>query len=509
MNILVTIDANYVPQTAVLLRSLLHSNPDEFFTVYVAHSSLTDRDFEKIGDGIDSNRCVVVPVPVSESLFSGETVLGRIPKETYYRLFAIDFLPEDVERILYLDADTVAINSLRPYYDLDFGGSLIAASSHTFGLVEFINRVRLKSKGRKYVNAGVMLMNIQGMRICGITTEDIRRYIKANAKKLILADQDVINALYGDRILQVDPRLFNLDEKVFMQHGGQIDLDWVKANTAVVHYNGADKPWNPNYSGRLAIFYERHSEGLDLPREEAGAPESGRSEKKGQTGGRKKKIIAGIVLVSILAALAAAYLMTGKQLLEFFKDSSGIKVWLDGFGVWGRIIFIAVRAFQTVIKIIPAEPLEIGAGYAFGTWGGLLFCMLGTLAGSLIIIMLAKIFGAKLLNLFVPAKKLRSFAFARDSKKLTAALFVMYLIPGTPKDLFTYMAPFLPMKISRFLLITGIARIPSILMSTWIGEELTEKNYIAAAVIFAATLLISGVYMLVSKNRAAAAKSNA
>ena len=154
-----------------------------------------------------------------------------------------------------------------------------------------------------------------------------------------------------------------------------------------------------------------------------------------------------------------------------------------------------------MIKVIPAEPLEIGAGYAFGTWGGLLYCMLGTMLGSLIIILLSKVFGAKLLNLFVPAKKMRSFKIMRGKKRLEATLFILYLIPGTPKDLFTYMAAFLPMKTSRFLIITGIARIPSIVMSTWCGAELTRGNYITVAVILIVTFLISGAYMLIRRRR--------
>ena len=501
MNILVTIDANYKPQLVVLLKSLLSSNPDDSFTVYVAHSSLTASDFENISAGIDPERCAIVPVPVSDTLFSGDPSLDRIPKETYYRLMAIDFLPDDLERILYLDADTVVINSLRPYYNIDFADGLIAASSHVFGLMELVNRVRLKTKGGKYINAGVMMMNIKGLRECGITKDDICGYIKVNTRKLILADQDVINALYGDRIVQIDPRLFNLDEKVFMQCSGEIDLDWVEANTAIVHYNGADKPWKPNYAGQLALFYERYSNSADIKQSGAETEQSARTEQKNHSGSHKKKIIAIIAIIAVTTGCATAYIMTGKQLFEFLKDPSAVKSWLDGFGIWSRVIFAAVRAFQTVIKAIPAEPLEIGAGYAFGIWGGLLYCMLGTLIGSLIIIMLSKVFGAKLLSIFVPAKKMSDFAFMRDKKKLGMALFIMYLIPGTPKDLFTYMASFMPMKISRFLLITGIARIPSILMSTWIGEELTQRDYITAAAILAATLLISGTYIFIRKKR--------
>ncbi|MCL2089270.1 MAG: VTT domain-containing protein [Oscillospiraceae bacterium] len=490
MNILVTLDKNYIPQLKVMLTSLLCGNPDEDFAVYTAHSSLTEDDFDDIRAAV-SSRCRVIPIAISDTLFSSDPVLSRIPKETYYRLLAIDFLPEDVERILYLDADTVVINPIKPHYDIDFGDNLIAASGHVSGFVDAFNRRRLKMpKGTRYINAGVMMMNIKGLRDYPVTTEDIFSYIKANAKKLMLADQDVINALYGDKIILIDPRLFNLDEKIYISNSTQIDLDWVRANTAIVHYNGSQKPWKPNYNGQLACFYEKYSQGLNLPPTES------------KTGTAKRTAVI-IAMVAIVAVCAAVYLLAGKQMVEFLTDPVQVKSWLDGQGVWANIIFVAVRAFQTVVKIIPAEPLEIGAGYAFGTFGGLLYCMIGTMIGSFVIILMAKIFGPKLLGIFIPAKKLNSLAFLRNRKKLEVTLFVMYLIPGTPKDLFTYMAPFLPMKISRFIIITGIARIPSIVMSTWIGSELTRQNYITAAAIFIASLVISGVYIVVSRNAAA------
>jgi len=203
--------------------------------------------------------------------------------------------------------------------------------------------------------------------------------------------------------------------------------------------------------------------------------------------------IAGMALAA--ASFAVIYYLFGKQLLAFFSDPVEVKAWLDQFGVWSKIVFVAIRAFQTVIKIIPAEPLEIGSGYAFGTWGGLFYCMLGTFIGSLVILLLMKIFGVKLLYLFVSKEKIESYAFLKDNKKLGTTLFFFYLIPGTPKDLVTYLIAFTPMKKSLFLLITSIARIPAIVTSTWCGAKLVEQNYKMAAAIFIVTTVVSVIAM--------------
>ncbi|MDR1629097.1 MAG: glycosyltransferase family 8 protein [Oscillospiraceae bacterium] len=272
MNLLVTLDANYVPPLTVLLTSLMHSNPMEVFTLYVAHSSLTENDFAKMAAVVDERRTSIVPVRVPEALLNDAPVLSRITKETYYRLLAIDYLPREVERVLYIDPDAVIINSLEKFYNIDFGDNLIAGSSHVIGFWEKLNQRRLHlPKNAKYINAGVMMMNLKGLRACGITTDDIFAFISANAKRLYLGDQDVINTLYACRILHIDPCLFNLDEKIFAYYSNEIDLSWVEEHTAVVHFNGKEKPWKADYEGQLGYLFERYNSGL------VKIPESGKA----------------------------------------------------------------------------------------------------------------------------------------------------------------------------------------------------------------------------------------
>lgn len=201
--------------------------------------------------------------------------------------------------------------------------------------------------------------------------------------------------------------------------------------------------------------------------------------------------IGAIVTSSIfILSFIFCYIKFGTELLDFISDTEKFKSWLNSFGNLGKLIFVAIRAFQTVIKIIPAEPLEIGSGYAFGIWGGLFFCMLGTEIGSLIIIAITKIFGIKAVNLFVGEEKINSLSFLQNKEKLSASLFIIYLIPGTPKDVITYLIGITDYNIWKFLIITGIARIPSIITSTVCGAALGEKNYMLSAVIFISTVVV-------------------
>lgn len=216
---------------------------------------------------------------------------------------------------------------------------------------------------------------------------------------------------------------------------------------------------------------------------------------------RKVQLLQRVGAVSACLIMAGVfgyfYLRYGKQLYEIFGNTESLKAFLAQFRGFDKWVFVAIRAFQTVIKIIPAEPLEIGSGLLYGTWGGLALCILGTMIGSFVIISLTRVFGKKLVSAFIPIEKIESLGFLKDEKKVYYTLFFIYLIPGTPKDVLTYAAALTKLDMKKFLLITGIARIPSIITSTWCGQEILNKNYTLAIVIFAATGILSVVCSLI------------
>lgn len=216
---------------------------------------------------------------------------------------------------------------------------------------------------------------------------------------------------------------------------------------------------------------------------------------------RKEKVtlIKKISAVALIGAVAITSLtlciLYGKPLLEFVSDTEGFRAWLDSKGAAGPLIFLAIRTVQTVVKIIPSEPFEIGAGYAFGTWVGCFYCMLGTFLGSLIIIGFTRKFGMKMVHLFVPQKKLESLKFLQQAEKISALLFVIYLIPATPKDVITYFVGVLPIRIPVFLLLTTIARFPSVISSTICGSALGDRNWWLVIGVYAATVILGAVGM--------------
>lgn len=265
-HILVTLDRNYLKVLSVMLYSLSQSDPEGVYTVYVVNNTLTEEDFASLSALLPRTELVNVRVP--EDLLQNAPVSDRYPTEMYYRLFAARYLPQQLERILYLDPDLVVLHSLRSLYQIDFDGKLFAAASHiesrTF---RELNRRRLHlSEHAKYLNSGVMMMNLALLR--KESPQTIIDYIQSHKATLLLPDQYVLNALYADRTVPLDPLVYNLGEKylrlknLHLPPAEKLTLDWVRSNTAIVHYYGRNKPWKEHYRGSLGIFYHEWEQQL-------------------------------------------------------------------------------------------------------------------------------------------------------------------------------------------------------------------------------------------------------
>lgn len=262
IKLLVTLDDNYVPPLQVLLTSLHTSNPGERFTLYLMHSSLSAEALTEVEALCERYGIGLRPVAVGSGLFENAPVTKQYPQEMYYRLLTPQLLPGDVHRVLYLDPDTLVINPLRPLWETDLGDCIYAAASHKgkTELVAGINQVRLGTES-KYFNSGVLLIDLDAARR-EVVPEEIFAYVERHARELVLPDQDVLNALYGERTLELDDAVWNYDARNFntylLRSGGECDLDWVLSHTAILHFCGKSKPWQPGYLHRFGVLYKHY-----------------------------------------------------------------------------------------------------------------------------------------------------------------------------------------------------------------------------------------------------------
>ena len=134
---------------------------------------------------------------------------------------------------------------------------------------------------------------------------------------------------------------------------------------------------------------------------------------------------------------------------------------------------------------------------------GTILCIIGCVIGSALVFLFVRRFGVKLVEVFFPREKIRSLRFLQDSRRLNLLTFIVFFIPGTPKDLLSYFIGLTDMKLGTWLLITAVARIPSIVTSTVTGDALGLKDYQFALIAFGVTLALSLAGILVYRRLSA------
>ena len=211
---------------------------------------------------------------------------------------------------------------------------------------------------------------------------------------------------------------------------------------------------------------------------------------------RHRKMLWILALMIFVAFCGLTGWLVGVPMVRLAGDPTAFQTWVDGFGVWSRLIFVGMVYLQVIVALIPGEPLELAAGYVFGILEGSLLAMAGILLGSLTVFALVRRLGPKFVEVFFPQREIKRLSFLKDPRKAKVLAFILMTIPGTPKDLLSYFAGLTPLKTRQWVLIVLVSRIPSLLTSTISGGLAGQENYILSAVVFVITLAISGVGIL-------------
>lgn len=210
----------------------------------------------------------------------------------------------------------------------------------------------------------------------------------------------------------------------------------------------------------------------------------------------QKRWIAGIGIALFLLLSLLICWFAGRPLIQFAREPELFRQWVDRQGIWGPLLFMGMVILQIVVAVIPGEPLEIAAGYAFGALEGTLWCLLGAFAGRVMVFLLVRRFGARAVEVFFPLDKLQSLRFLQNERRLTFWVFLLFFLPGTPKDVLCYIVGLTNLPLRSWLIISTIAPIPSIITSTIGGDALGVGNYTFALLVFLITIVISGLGLL-------------
>lgn len=204
---------------------------------------------------------------------------------------------------------------------------------------------------------------------------------------------------------------------------------------------------------------------------------------------RRRKILAGISLAVIVLLVAFVTLFVSRWLSSFSRED--FRDYVRSFGALAPAVMLGLQILQVFIALIPGELVESAAGFILGPWLGTLVCYLGIALASALILTLTRRYGVKLVEVFISREKINELRFLSTEQKRNALIFLLFFIPGTPKDLLTYFVGLTDIKLGTFLLLSMVARIPSVLTSTFGGHLLGEARYLGAVILYGVTGLLS------------------
>lgn len=258
MNILVAVNDFYIEPLIVMLCSLFENNKDEI-SVYLLYSDISNSNLKKVKKIINKYKNKLYIYKIDNKIFDG--IPTRLfSKETYYRLLCIKYLPENINRILFLDPDIIIRGSIKKLYNKNLDNKyFIGIIDNEDNNIKKIKKLYNINNNYSYINSGVLLINLKLLRK-KIKAEDIIIFIKNNANKLTYLDQDVLNILFYKKISFCNNK-YNFDAR--FQNVKDCILYFLHYNTRkkiiIVHYKGPNKPWKKSYAGKFGIDFYRYA----------------------------------------------------------------------------------------------------------------------------------------------------------------------------------------------------------------------------------------------------------
>ncbi len=211
-----------------------------------------------------------------------------------------------------------------------------------------------------------------------------------------------------------------------------------------------------------------------------------------ETRSNRALIWAALRAAMLLFLLGVAALILAHYSDHFWRvvsERDEFKREILSWGVWGPLVFIGFQIVQIVIFFIPGEVTQVAGGAIFGPWAGAFYAWIGSVLGSALAFLLADGLGRPLIKALVRPETFERLESLLNARKGFVTVFILFVIPGTPKDTLCYVAGLTPIHFWTFLLISCFARVPGILLSTFLGSSVMQKRYVEFLALCALSLL--------------------
>lgn len=211
------------------------------------------------------------------------------------------------------------------------------------------------------------------------------------------------------------------------------------------------------------------------------------------------KIILTLIVIAIFVGIII-YLFPVMKNLSTKEGQVAFKEKVDNSGIWGLMSLFGLQVAQIFLIIVPGEPIEILAGMCYGGFWGTVFITVSAGIISTAIFFLVRKYGKKFVCDFCDEEKIEKIEknkLFQNPTKIEMIMFILFLVPGTPKDLLVYISGLLPIKPSRFILISTFARFPSVITSTLAGENLAIGDWKMSIILYIAILSIVAIIIFI------------
>ena len=209
----------------------------------------------------------------------------------------------------------------------------------------------------------------------------------------------------------------------------------------------------------------------------------------------RRRVLIGLVAAASITALLCWEYLPG--LLAWLADARAVRAFVSDHAFVSRLAMLGINIVQVLLAFLPGEPVELASGYAFGFWEGTALCLVASGLATSMIYWATRRWGWKLVGLFFDRSLFDRFSWLKSAKRLELIMFIVFLIPGTPKDFLTYFAGLTNMRFLPVVLIATFGRIPSIVTSTIAASAVGSGNWplVACTLVASAFLLAVGGLM--------------
>lgn len=207
-------------------------------------------------------------------------------------------------------------------------------------------------------------------------------------------------------------------------------------------------------------------------------------------------------LLAFIATIAVIVVLAWPYIADVFTEGGPERLVarVRDAGPAGVFVLLGMQFLQIVVAFIPGEVVQLAAGLMYGPWFGALVILVGCVISSAVVYLLVHKLGAPFVQGMVSMEHLGKFRAFEESGKLDIVVFILFLIPAMPKDVFTYLVPLTDMEMKRFLLLSNVGRVPGILASTYAAHGLAEGEIIGPVVIVAIVVVLA-LLGIVFRNR--------